>query len=66
MFFNHDLYLIFFVQEQSELNTSLQITMHPDGSFLCFGSGDSKTDISTPTVEVKISLICLIYSDAGI
>ncbi|CAG9559854.1 unnamed protein product [Danaus chrysippus] len=47
-------------KEQSELNTSLQITMHPDGSFLCFGSGDSKTDINTPTVETDFLTIMLL------
>nr|XP_032513018.1 DNA polymerase zeta catalytic subunit [Danaus plexippus plexippus] len=47
-------------KEQSELNTSLQITMHPDGSFLCFGSADSKADINTPTVETDFLTIMLL------
>ncbi|KAF9417793.1 hypothetical protein HW555_005207 [Spodoptera exigua] len=43
-------------KEKSNLNNSLQVTMQPDGSFLCFGSHDVKVDsssIEAPTVDVN-------------
>ncbi|KAH9634515.1 hypothetical protein HF086_016603 [Spodoptera exigua] len=43
-------------KEKSNLNNSLQVTMQPDGSFLCFGSHDVKADsssIEAPTVDVN-------------
>uniref|UniRef100_A0A2H1WJ56 DNA polymerase n=1 Tax=Spodoptera frugiperda TaxID=7108 RepID=A0A2H1WJ56_SPOFR len=43
-------------KEKPSLNNSLQVTMQPDGSFLCFGSSDVRADsssIEAPTVDVN-------------
>lgn len=44
-------------KDKTNLNTSLQVSMQPDGSFLCFGSNDNRLDsntIETPVVDVSI------------
>lgn len=48
--------MIYVLQESSELNSTLQVTMQPDGSFLCFGNSEcnKESTLSNPTVEVNI------------
>lgn len=44
-------------KDKGNLNSSLQITMQPDGSFLCFGSNDTRQEnssIETPIVHVSV------------
>ncbi|KAG6456573.1 hypothetical protein O3G_MSEX009813 [Manduca sexta] len=45
-------------------NDTLQVTMHPDGSFLCFGNVDNKQDttssIESSTVEVNFLTLMLV------
>ncbi|XP_063824008.1 DNA polymerase zeta catalytic subunit [Ostrinia nubilalis] len=47
--------------EKDKTQSSLQVTMQPDGSFLCFGTGDHQKEytIETPTVEVDYLTIML-------
>lgn len=50
---------LFIVQEKSTSNNTLQVTMHPDGSFLCFGGTENQGDSMSndaPLVEVCYNL----------
>lgn len=50
---------LFIVQEKSTLDNTLQVTMHPDGSFLCFGGTENQGDSMSndaPLVEVCYNL----------
>lgn len=48
------------LQSKMDIHESLQITMQPDGSFLCFGSGKNETEIlEGPMVEVIVSYFVL-------
>ncbi|XP_047022064.1 DNA polymerase zeta catalytic subunit isoform X1 [Helicoverpa zea] len=50
-------------KNKTDLNNSLQVTMQPDGSFLCFGSHENRTDISevaNPTVDANFLTVMLV------
>ncbi|XP_048007670.1 DNA polymerase zeta catalytic subunit isoform X4 [Leguminivora glycinivorella] len=50
-------------QDKSSLNNSLQVTMHPDGSFLCFGGSENhvnSTSNDTPALEEDFLTIMLV------
>ncbi|CAG9136705.1 unnamed protein product [Plutella xylostella] len=47
--------------DKTSLNESLQVTMQPDGSFLCFGSGQRENEVpEVATVEINHMTIMLI------
>ncbi|CAB3236740.1 unnamed protein product [Arctia plantaginis] len=49
-------------KDKNNLNTSLQVSMQPDGSFLCFGTNDNRLDsntIETPVVDVNFLTVML-------
>ncbi|XP_050343586.1 DNA polymerase zeta catalytic subunit [Nymphalis io] len=53
------------IKENSELNNTLQITMQPDGAFLCFGNSESIKEntlstLSNPTVETDFLTLMLL------
>ncbi|XP_049869672.1 DNA polymerase zeta catalytic subunit [Pectinophora gossypiella] len=43
--------------EKSGLNTSLQVSMQPDGSFLCFGNSESQKENSPDTATVEVDFL---------
>ncbi|XP_045765392.1 DNA polymerase zeta catalytic subunit isoform X1 [Maniola jurtina] len=49
-------------KDKSDLNNTLQVTMQPDGSYLCFGSSEKNTENSflTPTVETDFLTLMLL------
>ncbi|XP_048007668.1 DNA polymerase zeta catalytic subunit isoform X2 [Leguminivora glycinivorella] len=50
-------------KDKSSLNNSLQVTMHPDGSFLCFGGSENhvnSTSNDTPALEEDFLTIMLV------
>ncbi|CAH2105361.1 unnamed protein product [Euphydryas editha] len=49
-------------KENTDLNNTLQITMQPDGAFLCFGSSNPNQEntLSNPTVETDFLTVMLI------
>ncbi|XP_038222862.1 DNA polymerase zeta catalytic subunit [Zerene cesonia] len=49
-------------QSKQELDNTLQITMHADGSFLCFGNSEvqNEASISTPAIEVDFLTLMII------
>lgn len=49
-----ELIILLNFQDNTDLNNTLQITMQPDGAFLCFGSSNPnhESTLSNPTVEV--------------
>ncbi|XP_047528847.1 DNA polymerase zeta catalytic subunit [Vanessa atalanta] len=53
------------IKENPELNNTLQITMQPDGAFLCFGNSESNKEntlstLSNPTVETDFLTLMLL------
>ncbi|XP_023941797.2 DNA polymerase zeta catalytic subunit [Bicyclus anynana] len=59
---NNTLSLELTQKEKSELNNTLQVTMQPDGSFLCFGGSDNNKENSlfSQTVENDFLTVMLI------
>ncbi|XP_031766612.2 DNA polymerase zeta catalytic subunit isoform X2 [Galleria mellonella] len=44
-------------------NNSLQVTMQPDGSFLCFGGSDNQRDSITDTPAVEVDFLTLMLAE---
>ncbi|XP_063376973.1 DNA polymerase zeta catalytic subunit [Cydia fagiglandana] len=67
--FNRSISLESSDKDKSSLNNSLQVTMHPDGSFLCFGGSENHVDSmsnDTPALEVDFLTIMLIEVHASV